>query len=339
MTINLKNQKNNLPRPRRYNTTQCKPAGRDLNGILLLDKPLKITSNAALQRVKRLYQAKKAGHTGSLDPLATGMLPICFGQATKFSQYLLNADKHYLVTARLGQATDTGDAEGKIIANHHVPEFSKQDIENVLHSFRGEISQVPSMYSAIKQNGQPLYKLARLGKEVEREARVITIFDLGLRHLGKQTLDLAVHCSKGTYVRTLVEDIGKALGCGAHVTHLRRTTISGFQQAQMVSMETLEALATAADLVAMDKLLMSIDTALPDWPAVNLSNAASFYLKRGQAIRVPRTPDSGWVKLFYAENQFLGIGEIDSEGRISPRRLVSVPTVVTRKTRELEVRG
>ncbi|MCW5589228.1 MAG: tRNA pseudouridine(55) synthase TruB [Legionellales bacterium] len=309
--------------------------GRDINGILLLDKPIKLTSNAALQTVKRLYQAAKAGHTGSLDPLATGMLPICFGEATKFSQYLLNADKYYAVSAKLGIETDSGDADGKIIAQHHVPNFSVADIEAVLAKFRGEIKQIPSMFSAIKQQGKPLYQLAREGKEVEREARPVSVYELTLVHAGRDTLDLQVHVSKGTYVRTLVEDIGKVLGCGAHVTHLRRTRIGQFQTKQMHNIEAIEEIAKTGALTQLDSLLLSIDHVLPNWPELNLSNAAAFYLRRGQAMKIPRSPESGWVKLFHGEHQFFGIGEIDAEGKIVPRRLIKTPTVITRKIREM----
>ncbi len=327
--------------PTTNNTKKRRPPrqqkGRDITGILLLDKPIKLTSNAALQNVKRCFQARKAGHTGSLDPLATGMLPICFGEATKFSQYVLNADKHYLVTAKLGVETNTGDAEGQVTAHHHVPELTTAEIEKILDKFRGEIDQVPSMFSALKHQGKPLYKLARQGVEIERQARKVMIYDLTLKYAGKDTLDLAVHCSKGTYVRTLVEDIGKALNCGAHVTHLRRTKIGNFSHNVMVEMSTIEELTKTGNMTDLDKLMVSIDQVLPkEWPEINLTNAASFYLRRGQAVRLPRTPDAGWMKLYHNEGQFLGIGEIDEEGRISPRRLVKQTTVITRKQREIE---
>src|SRR3990167_9071748 len=205
-----------------------KHKGRNLSGLLVLDKPVGITSNAALQQVKALYQASKAGHTGSLDPLASGMLIICFGEATKFSQYLLDADKTYEVHAKLGEKTTTGDAEGEIVTRQSVPTFSKNEIEKVLENFRGEIRQIPSMYSAIKYQGKPLYEYARAGIEVERQARPIFIYELVLRSIEKQECHLFVHCSKGTYIRTLIENIGDKLRCGAHVAGLRRLSIGKF---------------------------------------------------------------------------------------------------------------
>jgi len=188
---------------------------RQVDGILLLDKPLNASSNQALQVVKKLYHARKAGHTGSLDPLATGMLPICFGEATKFSKFLLNANKVYQCTARLGVSTETGDSEGEVIRTSEVPSLTAAEIETVLEKFRGDIQQIPSMYSAIKYQGQPLYKLARQGKTVERQARDIKMYELTCLNYHETELELHIHCSKGTYVRTLVEDIGNALGCGA----------------------------------------------------------------------------------------------------------------------------
>lgn len=296
---------------------------RPVNGILLLDKPCQITSNAALQIVKRLFGARKAGHTGSLDPLATGMLPICFGEATKFSQFLLEADKSYRVTAKLGVTTTTGDAEGEIVTERTVENFSQQRINEVLDSFKGEIQQVPSMYSALKHQGRPLYELARQGITIERAARPVTIYDLNLVSQTTDTLTLDITCSKGTYVRTLVEDIGSVLGCGAHVIALRRLTTSSFNEGEMISLAEIEKLAEKGDFKLLDAHLLPTDAAVGDLPAVNISEAGSYYLLRGQPIILPRAPASGFVKLFLSQNRFLGIGEILSDGRIAPRRLVS----------------
>ncbi len=216
--------------------------GRDVNGILLLDKPSGITSNDALQQVKRLYFAKKAGHTGSLDPLASGVLPICMGEATKVSAFLLDADKRYQVRCQLGVRTATADAEGEVLETRPVGNYSEQQLEAVLDGFRGSIEQVPPMYSALKHEGQRLYKLARQGVEVEREARTVEIYQLTLTGRGPDWIDIAVHCSKGTYVRTLAEDIGDRLGCGAHVSALRRTAVGPYSETGLVTLEQLRAL-------------------------------------------------------------------------------------------------
>ncbi len=294
---------------------------RVVDGILLLDKPLNASSNAALQAVKRLFNAQKAGHTGSLDPLATGMLPICFGEATKFSQYLLDADKHYYVVAKLGEKTATGDVEGEIIEQHAVPDFSAAQIETVLAQFRGAIAQIPSMYSAIKHQGRPLYELARKGITIERQARTIQIYQLNLLEQTEHTLTLEVKCSKGTYIRTLVEDTGDQLGCGAHVTTLRRVSVSGYQPEKMVTMAVLEQLAEHNNDQALDAYLLPIETAVQQWPVLNISAAAYFYLCRGQAIIAPYAPDSGWVVLKMGE-RFIGLGEILADGKVAPKRLI-----------------
>jgi tRNA pseudouridine55 synthase len=296
--------------------------GRVLDGILLLDKPKGITSNAALQTVKRLYNARKAGHTGSLDPLASGMLPICFGEATKFSQFLLEADKQYLVTAKLGVRTTTGDAEGEVVSEKAVPTLTEQQIQELFTRFTGVIAQIPSMFSAIKQNGQPLYKLARQGIEVEREARHITVY--GFEYLSHQAdqITFTVHCSKGTYVRTLVEDMGEALGCGAHVQELRRLTVGSYKAEQMQDLGKLQELSGQQDFATMDSFLLPVDSAIERWPALALSEAAVYYLKQGQPIIVPYAPTSGWVRLTRKEGGFLGVGEILDDGKVAPRRLI-----------------
>lgn len=297
---------------------------RNIDGILLLDKPVGITSNAALQRVKRLFQASKAGHSGSLDPIASGLLPICLGEATKFSQFLLESDKGYCLTARLGVRTDTGDSEGKIIEEHPVPVFSQEKIEQVLDKFRGHISQIPSMYSAIKHQGEPLYKLARQGLTVSRPPRPVHIQSLTLIEYQEDYLRLEVKSSKGTYMRTLVDDIGQALGCGASVQALRRIAAGPYKASQMLPFETLEQLAAEQGLEALDSKLLPLDTSVSGWTAVKLSEAAAFYLRQGQAVIVPYAPTEGWVRLILKDSdQFLGIGEILEDGRVAPRRLMS----------------
>ena len=295
--------------------------GRDVNGILLLDKPKGITSNEALQQVKRLYFAKKAGHTGSLDPLASGVLPICMGEATKISAFLLDADKRYQVRCQLGITTATADAEGDVLETRPVGAYTPQQLETVFDEFRGDIEQIPPMYSALKHEGQRLYKLARQGVEVEREARPVSIFELTLAGQGDDWLDIDVHCSKGTYVRTLAEDIGERLGCGAHVSALRRTSVGPYADDNLVTLERLEDLKDN-DMPAMDNLLLSIETALTQWPDVELSADASFYLQQGQPVLVPHAPTSGWVRLYATNRLFIGMGEILDDGRVAPRRLM-----------------
>lgn len=294
-----------------------------MDGILLLDKPSGITSNKALQTIKRLFRARKAGHTGSLDPLANGMLPICLGEATKFSHYLLQADKRYRVVAQLGKTTTTGDAEGEVTKHRPVADYSIDHLEKTLANFRGAIQQIPSMFSALKHQGRPLYELARQGITVERAARTVHIYELILLAHTHDTLTLEVACSKGTYIRTLVEDIGEALGCGAYVADLRRLTVSSFPEDKMIPLRTIEELARAHQLVP-DDYILPIDFGLEHWPVVTLSDAALFYIKRGQAVIIPQAPASGWVRLKRANGQFLGIGEILDDGRVTPRRLLQI---------------
>jgi len=299
--------------------------GRPLDGILVLDKPLGLTSNRALQMAKRLFVAAKAGHTGSLDPLATGVLPLCFGEATKFSQYLLDADKAYESSFVLGVATATGDAEGEVLATQDASGVTRDHIERALENFRGEIDQVPSMFSAIKQDGKPLYKLAREGREVERKARRVVIKQLELRAFragDKAEVDIYLECSKGTYVRSIAEDLGKALGCGAHVSALRRTRAGPFEIADSVTLNTLEALKSNDQLAEMDKLLLPADAALGGLPLVKLSESGGFYLRQGQPVQVPNAPCNGMVRVALETGEFLGIGEILDDGRVAPRRLI-----------------
>jgi len=299
-----------------------RPRGRAVNGILLLDKPVGISSNEALQQVKHLFHAQKAGHTGSLDPLASGLLPLCFGMATRLSAFLLDADKHYEVRVRLGETTTTGDAEGEVLQRRPVEGIGREQIEAVLPRFTGVISQVPPMYSAIKHKGERLYKLAREGIEVEREPREITIHAMRLGEVEGEEFDLYVHCSKGTYVRTLAEDIGEALDCGAHVVALRRSGVGPYAGHPMVSMAQIEQ-AAAEGNAALDALLLPVDTALGDWPAVHLNADASYYLKMGQPVVVPRAPTEGWVRLYEEPDRFIGVGQVLDDGRIAPKRLLA----------------
>lgn len=295
---------------------------RPVDGILLLDKPAGMTSNKALQEVKHLMQAEKAGHTGSLDPLATGLLPICLGEASKFSQYLLDADKVYRARMRLGQKTTTADAEGEVIAEAPVPVLDAAAIEAVLARFRGDISQVPSMYSALKKDGRPLYELARQGVEVERAARPVSIYRLELLAAGAESWDIEVACSKGTYVRNLVEDIGDAIGCGAHVSALRRLDVGPFRQEQMVTLEAVKAAVAAGGPAGADHLLLPAWAGLEGLPQVEMSETAAYYLLQGQPVRVPSAPAEGLVLAFEAGGRFLGLTEVADDGRLAPKRLI-----------------
>ena len=295
--------------------------GRDVQGILLLDKPLGESSNSSLQKVKQLYFAKKAGHTGSLDPLATGLLPVCFGGATKISAFLLDADKRYWVRVKLGVTTATGDTEGDVLEARSTEGITEQDLQKALEGFRGEIKQIPPMYSALKHKGERLYKLAREGIVVEREARTVTIHELNLTAFDLPEFELDVRCTKGTYIRTLAEDIGAALGCGAHVTALRRTGVGSFDSSRMVDMETLNAKYDEGR-EALDALLLPADSALMDWPEVRLNNDSSHYIRMGQPVIVPKAPTEGQVRLYDDKNDFIGVGEILDDGRVAPRRLI-----------------
>lgn len=294
-----------------------KQHGRDISGILLLDKPAGITSNSALQRVKRLFNANKAGHTGSLDPIATGLLPICLGEATKISGYLLGADKVYQSRFKLGIETDTGDAEGTTTVTYEVNVTDRQ-LEKVISQFSGIIQQIPPMYSAIKVNGQPLYKLARAGKTVAREPRQVEIYDLSWSRLSSDEIEIDLHCSSGFYVRVLAEDIGKQLGCGAHMASLRRSQIYEFSVDNALTIEALEKI---SDFEALDAELVPADHGLSHLPAVKISNNAAFYLCRGQPVKAAQTPGSGVVRVYGEELGFLGIGEVLDDGRVSPKRL------------------
>jgi tRNA pseudouridine55 synthase len=294
-----------------------------VNGILLVDKPLDISSNGLLQRVKRLFGAKKAGHTGSLDPLATGMLPICFGEATKFSQYLLDANKYYDVVAKLGEKTLTGDAEGDVIETRSAAHVTEELIQQVIKKFVGVIKQIPPMFSALKYQGKPLYELARKGLEVERKAREIEIYQLQYKEKLLNTFKLSVHCSKGTYIRTLIEDIGEALGCGAHVIELRRTAVSPYEKLTMVTLQMLEDRLQQQGQDALQQLLLPIDTAIQHFPAVKLSATLLSSIKNGIAVVVPGLSHAGCVRIFSEDNVFVGLGEVKEGNQIAPRRLVA----------------
>lgn len=309
-----------MSRPRRR--------GRDVHGVLLLDKQQGASSNDVLQKVKRLYNANRAGHTGALDPLATGMLPICLGEATKFSQYLLDSDKRYRVIARLGQRTDTSDADGQVVEERPVT-FTAAELASALESFRGNTQQIPSMYSALKYQGKKLYEYARQGIEVPREARPITVYELlFIRHEGDE-LELEIHCSKGTYIRTIIDDLGEKVGCGAHVIYLRRLAVSRYPIERMVTLEQLQELVQQAeqqDVPAaelLDPLLMPMDSPASDFPVVNIPTVVAAYFKNGQPVRASTTPAEGLVRVTEGEEgKFIGMGEIDEQGRVAPRRLV-----------------
>lgn len=304
--------------------------GRFIDGIVLLDKATGMSSNFALQRVKRFFNANKAGHTGALDPLATGMLPICLGEATKFSQHLLDSDKRYLVTAKLGQRTDTSDSDGEVVQTRPL-EFTEAQLMSALEHFSGDTLQVPSMYSALKYQGQPLYKYAREGIEVPREARPITVFELNFISLEGDELTLDIHCSKGTYIRTIIDDLGEMLGCGAHVIMLRRTQVAHYPYEKMVSLEQLEALVAKAQEQQLDPsslleaLLLPMDTAVADFPEVNVPEVSAAYLMQGQAVRVAGLEADKLVRITLgAEHRFVGIGSMNEDGLLAPKRLIVI---------------
>ncbi|QHB17304.1 tRNA pseudouridine(55) synthase TruB [Mannheimia pernigra] len=298
--------------------------GRDIHGVFLLDKPQGMSSNDILQKVKRIFQANKAGHTGALDPLATGMLPICLGEATKFSQFLLDSDKRYLVTAKLGERTDTSDAEGQIVETKEV-NVAEADILVNLDQFRGDILQVPTMFSALKHNGKPLYEYARAGMTVEREARPITIFELNFIKYNAPFLTLEVHCSKGTYIRTLIDDLGEVLGCGAHVTMLRRTAVANYPIDKMMSYVDLQKLVETQPLVELDKHLLAMDTAVSSLAKINLTEQQTKAVGFGQRVRFDN-PDKiyGLVRLYSDDKQFLGIAEMTHDNIIRPSRMINL---------------
>ena len=294
--------------------------GRDINGVVLLDKSVGNTSNHSLQRVKRLFDAKKAGHTGSLDPLASGLLPICFGQATKVAQYLLDNDKRYFVVARLGQISSTGDIEGDIESFGSTNNIDKSSIRATLRQFVGEIDQVPPMFSALKHNGTPLYKLARKGIEVEREARAVTINKINLLSYKEELLSLDVSCSKGTYIRTLVEDIGKLLGCGGHVVELRRTGFAHFDIFESRTYEQLLELKKES-MDSLDSVLLETQDMLPEIESLYLDAKQISDIRLGREIQYGSFNKISKVKLFDNKQNFIGIGQTNLLGEILPKRL------------------
>ncbi|MGV6806756.1 MAG: tRNA pseudouridine(55) synthase TruB [bacterium] len=307
--------------------------GRPVDGVLILNKPLDMSSNGALQKARYLFFARKAGHTGSLDPLATGVLPVCFGEATKFTGYLLDADKRYRATFRFGRATASGDADSEITSESGSETLQREDVEAAIESFRGDIEQVPSMYSAIKHEGKPLYELARSGIEVERKSRAVTIYDYRLLDFrpGKfAEADVEVHCSKGTYIRTLADDLGKKLGCGAYVIKLHRTAAGPFSEEDAVDLEALEQLRENGRAEELDRLLLPIDAGMEHLPSVALDESSSWYFQRGQAVMLPGVyhlaAEGDIVRVFQSGGPFLGLAEVTDDGRVTPRRLVSVST-------------
>jgi len=309
-----------MSRPRRR--------GRDVHGVFLLDKQQGASSNDVLQKVKRLFNANKAGHTGALDPLATGMLPICLGEATKFSQFLLDADKRYRVIARLGERTDTSDADGNVIETRPVT-FTQAMLDEALAQFRGDIMQVPTMFSALKYQGRKLYEYAREGITVPREARPVTVYELQFIRWEGNELELEIHVSKGTYIRTIIDDLGEKLGCGAHVIMLRRLQVARYPVARMLTLEQLQTLAAeanateTADYAALDALLLPMDSPAEAFPVVNLLPAVAAYFKQGMPVQVANAPENGLVRVTEGEaHKFIGMAEIAADGRVAPRRLV-----------------
>ncbi|MFB6434899.1 MAG: tRNA pseudouridine(55) synthase TruB [Candidatus Malihini olakiniferum] len=302
--------------------------GRDIHGVLLLDKPQGASSNDVLQKVKRIFNANKVGHTGTLDPLASGMLPICLGEATKLSQYLLDSDKRYRVIARLGQRTDTSDANSNVVETR-VVNFTEHALAEALDAFRGTTHQVPSMYSALKHHGRPLYEYARQGIIIPREARDITLHELLLIRHEPDELELEIHCSKGTYIRTIIDDLGERLGCGAHVIYLRRLQVSTYPTECMVTLAHLQALLAQSQAEekpledVLDPLLMTMDSQVSNYPEVNLPLRVTGYFKLGQAVLAMNAPKKGIVRITEgATHSFIGMGIIDDLGRVVPKRLV-----------------
>ena len=293
-------------------------SGRDVHGIVLLDKRLGVSSNKALQEVRSLFNANKAGHTGSLDPLATGLLPLCFGEATKVSGLMLDDDKRYQVTLRLGVMTNTGDSEGQVIKEMSVPAYTEEKLLACLRQFTGQIDQVPPMYSALKHQGRKLYELAREGKTIDREPRRITIYGLSLLDFGRDFIALDVNCSKGTYIRSLVEDIGYAMGCCATVTALRRSSAGLFSIDQAYTLEQLQAMSE----IELTDCLIPVDAPLKNMPAINLSPEQALNINHGQQIRI-QGHKPGAVRM-YSQDTFLGLGEILLNDKLAPKKLFNL---------------
>ncbi|MDX1303276.1 tRNA pseudouridine(55) synthase TruB [Photobacterium sp.] len=304
--------------------------GRPVDGVILLDKPTGLSSNDALQKVKRIFFAQKAGHTGALDPLATGMLPICFGEATKFSQFLLDSDKRYRVIAKLGERTDTSDSDGEVVETREV-KVDRGQLERCIAKFRGTTDQIPSMYSALKYQGRKLYEYAREGIEVPRESRKITVFSVELIRFENNEVEMELHVSKGTYIRTIVDDLGEMLGCGAHVTYLRRTGVSNYPMERVVTLEQLQALLDQANEQGMspgellDPLLLPTDSAVQDLPEVNILPASAVYVLNGNPVNAGRVPETGTlVRITVGEQrEFIGVGVIDQDDMLAPKRVMA----------------
>ena len=298
--------------------------GRPVTGIIVLDKPVGPSSNQTLQRVRHLFGAAKAGHTGNLDPLASGVLPICLGEATKLSQYLLDADKAYKAQLCFGISTTTLDSEGEVVAKSDASALTESDVRTALDGFVGDIEQVPPMFSALKIDGQPLYKLARQGKEVERKLRSVSIRSIELLNFqagARAEASVDVLCSKGTYIRTLSEDVATSLGLPGHMSALRRTATGPFNLGQAISLDTLTRVAEAEGPAALDQFLLDPELAVDHLPRVEVTNSAAFYLKQGQAVVVRNAPLNGMVRVAEAGGPFLGIGEMLDDGRVAPKRL------------------
>ena len=294
--------------------------GKAINGVVLLDKPAGLTSNRALQTVRRLFDARKAGHTGSLDPFATGMLPICLGEASKTAAFLIDSDKTYRATARLGISTDTGDIEGSTVEQQAVPALTGQLIEEVFQRFTGEIEQLPPMYSALKHKGQPLYKLARQGKTVERALRRVVIYHLELLDHGADSLEFELRCSKGTYVRTLAEDLARAMGTCAHLVALRRLNVEPFEVDRMVTLDRLE---TDAAKSALDEHLLPLDAGLPSWPVIRLDVRQAARFKNGNP-QMQAVTTQAWVRVYDQNDRALGLGQCTSDGQLKPKRVFNL---------------
>ncbi len=295
--------------------------GRPITGIIVVDKPTGYSSNFILQRVKRLFNARKAGHTGSLDPLATGVLPVCLGEATKVSEFLLDADKRYQVTCTLGVLTDSGDADGNVIERQPIPVFDESRLKTVCETFLGEQQQIPPMFSALKHQGQPLYKLAREGIEVDRKARHIKIYEIAVISLDENSFTLNVHCSKGTYIRTLVQDIAAELGSMGYVSELRRTTAAGFDLQSAYTLDELNELVETAP-TALDNLLSAPEEALPEMSSISLDAEQCQRIGYGQRIPLEQQGvENDWVKLFDQHQQFLGLGQLSDDGILAPKKL------------------
>ncbi|RVU83958.1 tRNA pseudouridine(55) synthase TruB [Leucothrix sargassi] len=299
-----------MPKPRK---------GNPLDGIVLIDKPLGLSSNIALQKTKRIFQAQKAGHTGSLDPLATGVLPICFGEATKVSAFLLSSDKRYTTTAQLGVTRTTGDLEGEVVETRDVPELNEAYIESILDKFRGDIEQTPPMYSALKHEGVPLYKLARQGITIDRKVRQVTIYEINLLGFTENTLTLDVRCSKGTYIRTLLEDIGEAMGCGSHLNDLRRTEVTPFDGQEIYTLEALETLAESGEI---NNTLLPVDSAIPHYPRMDLDEEQAARICNGLRVAREDVPEAEGIRLYHPDGRFLGIGQKHSTGTLAGKRLM-----------------